>query len=240
MFRIKICGITSIDDAPTVADAGADAIGLNFFAESPRYVEPQQAAEIVAALASGGTSDAAERGERGTSDAADRHSVLKVGLFVNAPGREVCRLFDELDLDVIQLHGDEPPAYLADLGARRVIRAFRLGRDGLAPILEFFDECVRLGASPSWILIDAHRPGLYGGTGAVADWEALAQMPRRPTLPPIVLAGGLSPDNVAEAIALVRPAAVDTASGVESSPGRKDPQKVAAFVQAARTAFDSL
>ena len=106
MFRIKICGITSVEDARAVAAAGADAVGLNFYAKSPRYVTPEKARQIVNALAD---------------------ELVKVGLFVNAAVEEVCETFDQLGLDLIQLHGDEPPTFPARLGGRPVMRAFRLG-----------------------------------------------------------------------------------------------------------------
>ena len=243
MFRIKICGITNVDDALTVASAGADAVGLNFYPKSPRYITPERAREIVDSLPGG---------------------MVKVGLFVNAPDEQVRQTFDQLGLDLIQLHGDEPPGFLAELGDRPVMRAFRLGPGGvlespslldpgellagsprqphaLEPIGAYLAHCRWLGCTPRLVLADAYVEGTYGGTGQIADWQSLkAYRSARgeATIPPLVLAGGLTPENVAEAIRTVRPAAVDTASGVESGPGRKDPAKVEAFVRAARAAFE--
>ena len=215
-FRIKICGITTPADAAMAAAAGADAIGLNFYPKSPRYVEPAQARAIIDALSAG---------------------VVKVGLFVNAPVEFVCQTFDQLGLDLIQLHGDEPPRRLVELSGRPVMRAFRVGSEGLTPVREYLGQCRLLGCIPRSVLLDARVEGEYGGTGHTADWEALSGYHADKDTPPLVLAGGLTPQNVAEAVRTVRPAAVDTASGVESGPGRKDPQRVAAFVRAARDAF---
>jgi phosphoribosylanthranilate isomerase len=218
MFSIKICGITSVADALTVARAGADAIGLNFYAQSPRCVDPTIARQIVEVLPG---------------------SVQKVGLFVNAPAAEVCRAFDELGLDLIQLHGDEPPEFLAQLGPRPVMRAFRLGPSSVDP-LKYLDDCRQLGCLPRMMLMDAYVAGQYGGTGGKCDWTIVGRYSAAVGYPPLVLAGGLTPQDVAEAIHTVRPAAVDTASGVESSPGCKDPARVEAFVRAAQAAFDTL
>lgn len=216
MFQIKICGITSVDDALMVTRAGADAIGLNFYARSPRYVTPDVARQIAQAVPS---------------------SVTKVGLFVNSSAGDVCRLFDDLQLDLIQLHGDEPPEFLVQLAPRPVMRAFRLGPDGLGPVIEYIARCHELAACPSSVLLDALSVGAYGGTGKTADWNAAKRYASETDQPPLILAGGLTSKNVAEAIRTVRPAAVDVASGVESKPGRKDPVAVAAFIQAARAAF---
>lgn len=215
MFRIKICGITKPRDAKAAVEAGADAIGLNFCPSSPRLVSMEGAAEIVGALPSG---------------------VAKVGVFVNMPAQEVCARFDRLGLDWIQLHGDEPPQFLSALGDRRVLRALRVGPDGIAPAERYLAACRDAGRLPQAVLIDAHVPGQYGGTGQAADWGMLAE-PRLWLMGlPLVLAGGLTPENVAEAIAAVRPDAVDVASGVESSAGWKDPERMARFVAAARSA----
>jgi len=217
MFRVKICGITSREDARAVVEARADAVGLNFYPKSPRCVTLEKAQRIADVLPK---------------------EVVKVGLFVNATAEEVCRTFDRLGLDLVQLHGDEPPALLAELDDRPVIRAFRLGPQRLRPINDYLRQCRELERLPRLVLIDAYVQGAYGGTGSVADWDALREIHRSESFPPMVLAGGLTPQNVAEAIHIVRPAAVDTASGVESSPGKKDPAAVEAFVQTARAAFE--
>ena len=216
MFQVKICGITRVDDARAAVDAGADCVGLNFFPGSKRCLNEGRAAEIVNALPP---------------------QVLPVGLFVNAGPDEVCRLFDKLHFGLIQLHGDEPPEYLLRLGARPVMRAFHMQADGWAPVIDYLDRCRRLGCLPRMALVDAFQPGQYGGTGQTADWRLLSDWRRRLPDVPLVLAGGLTADNVAEAIGIVRPAAVDTASGVESEPGIKDRRKVQSFVRAARRAL---
>ena len=216
MFQVKICGITSVDDALAVAQAGADAIGLNFYPRSPRHVTTDVARDILKALPAG---------------------VVKVGLFVDTPADEVCRLFDDLHLDLIQLHGDQPPEFLTHLGGRPVMRAFRVGPDGLRPVAEYLARCRMLAVLPTLVLLDSLVAGAYGGTGQRADWGVAKQYVAEPGVPPLVLAGGLTPENVADAIRTVRPAAVDVASGVESQPGRKDPAAVGAFIQAARAAF---
>lgn len=218
-----------------VARAGADAIGLNFYARSPRHVDIHTARRIVATLP---------------------RAIIKVGLFVNAAADDVCRLCDELRLDLIQLHGDERPEYLGQIQGRAVLRAFRVGAEGLRPVTDYLAQCRALGVMPSLVLLDAQVPGEFGGTGQTTDWSLAASYAQQAEgrrkgrqqvaapasgitapgqWPPLVLAGGLTPANVAEAVRRVRPAAVDTASGVESSPGHKDPAAVAAFVEAARS-----
>jgi phosphoribosylanthranilate isomerase len=216
MFRIKICGITNQRDATAVVQAGADAVGLNFYPASPRFVGRDAARQISEALPP---------------------EIVKTGVFVNAAAKDVCQAFDELALDLIQLHGDEPPEFIAQLERRPVMRAFRLGAEGLNPVLEYLEQCKRLKCVPRLVMIDALVKGAYGGTGEIANWPVCAQYSRNENLPPLVLAGGLKPANVAEAIRQVRPAAVDTASGVESSPGQKDHAAVSAFVANAREAF---
>jgi phosphoribosylanthranilate isomerase len=217
MFHVKVCGITRIEDARAAAAAGADAVGLNFYAGSKRCLDAAGAAAIRAELPSG---------------------VLPVGVFVNADAAEICRRFDELRLGLIQLHGDEPPEYLAQLGGRPVMRAFRMSLEGWPPIVRYLDECRQLGALPRLVLIDAFHPGQYGGTGQTADWSRLAPWRSHLAGLPLVLAGGLTPENVAAAIEAVQPSAVDTASGVEQSPGIKDAARLTAFVQHARGAIE--
>jgi phosphoribosylanthranilate isomerase len=217
MFRIKICGITTVEDARVACEAGADAVGLNFYASSPRCVTVDQASAICEALSG---------------------SVVKVGLFVNTPAADVARICGQLGLDLVQLHGDEPPEYVADLGDWPVMRAFRLDARGIAPIGQYLSRCRALGCLPRLTLIDSSAPGQYGGTGRPADWQAVAQYPCESWHPPLILAGGLTPANVAQAIQSVRPFGVDTASGVEVTPGRKSADRVRQFVLAARAALD--
>jgi phosphoribosylanthranilate isomerase len=238
LFRIKICGITSVADGRMVAAAGADAIGLNFFAGSSRYVSLAAARSIVACLPA---------------------HVSKVGVFVNAGLDEMRQAHDDLGLDFVQLHGDEPDALIDELegAGRQVIRAVRCSAASFETLIRFRDRRPATLRGPSALLVDAFRPGEYGGTGLALDWRALraAWEPQPAELPPsapsaepqsvpsppripLILAGGLTAGNVGEAIRLARPYAVDTASGVEISPGRKDADKVAAFVLAARSAFD--
>jgi phosphoribosylanthranilate isomerase len=219
MFRIKICGITTIEDAQAVVQAGADAIGLNFYSESPRVIDLDTARAIISHLPP---------------------EIVKVGLFVDSTLSEVCDTFDELGLDAIQLHGDEPATFLAKLGERPVIRAFRVAEGRLHRMTDYLAACHQLGSTPRMALADAQVPGVYGGTGSLADWKTLRAYPTQDWHPPLILAGGLTPQNVGDAISLVRPAAVDTASGVESSPRRKDAAKVGAFVRAASAAFNLL
>ena len=217
MFQVKICGVTNGDDAQAIAEAGADAIGINFYERSSRFVDEDQARAILQAVP-------------------DR--VMKVGVFVNATVKQVCRIYDSLQLDLIQLHGDEPPPYLGLLRGRPVMRAFRCGQFGFDQVTDYLTKCRDLRCMPRLVLVDGYYPGQYGGTGTVADWTAIASS--RPQLKntPVVLAGGLKPDNVARAIATVRPSAVDTATGVEVRAGQKDIVLVRSFVSAARIAFE--
>ena len=216
MFRVKICGITSVEDGQVAAAAGADAIGLNFYERSPRYIEPQFARRIAQTVGD---------------------TVAKVGVFVDASSDDIAETFDQVSLDWIQLHGQEPPELLAELGERPVIKAFACGDDGLGPVAEYLQRCHALGRLPRAALIDASVPDQYGGTGKVVDWDRLVGWPEALGGVPLVLAGGLTAENVPRAIATVRPRAVDTASGVEQSPGKKDAAAVAAFVIAAAAEF---
>ena len=217
MFRIKVCGVTSIEDACHAARCGADAIGLNFYRGSLRCISPEQAADIASAMPAG---------------------VVKVGVFVNAAPEDIRSLVETVRLDAVQLHGDEGADELAALAGIPVVCAYRHGPGRLATLDKLLLECRRAGRLPDAILVDAHRSDAYGGTGAAVDWSQLAEVRERVGALPLILAGGLTPENVATAIRASNPSAVDTASGVEAEPGRKDPVLVERFVTAARAAWD--
>jgi phosphoribosylanthranilate isomerase len=227
MFRIKICGITNVADALAAADAGADAIGLNFYPGSKRCVNSDTAAEIVAAI---------------------RNGAQLVGVFVNEPVQTICQTCRAASLTSIQLHGENRPDWhqlfkgLHDLGVQfpsiSIVRAHTFDERGLAAIYEdMFDA---MGHAADAVLVDTAVPGMYGGTGQTFDWNRLVNYEESIGRVPLILAGGLTPDNVAEAIRVVRPHGVDVASGVESSPGKKDHAKIRDFVAAARDAFAAL
>lgn len=198
--RVKVCGITRIEDAVIAADLGAAAIGFVFWPQSPRYVEPDVAREIAAALPA---------------------SIVCVGVFVNQEAAYVRHTAAHVRLGAVQLHGDESTEYAAAL-LEPVIKA--------VPIVEGFDAST-LDALPAAItvLLDAHDPKRRGGTGTAVDWTIAARAAARR---PIVLAGGLTAANVAEAVRTVRPYAIDVSSGVEAAPGRKDAKKLEAFFAA--------
>jgi phosphoribosylanthranilate isomerase len=219
VFQVKICGVTNPEDGLCCSEAGADAIGLNFYPSSPRCVGLEMARQIARGLPP---------------------NISKVGVFVNAPLDEVLRTCEEVGLDAVQLHGDETPQMFARLAGRRAIKAFRCGGRDSSPVLEFLRQCDLLGCRPCAVLIDASTPGVYGGTGHTADWPLVRDLSGMLSGTPIILAGGLRPDNVTAAIEATRPAAVDTASGVELSPGRKDLGLVREFVCKARDALERL
>ncbi len=218
MFRIKICGVTSAKDAQLIALAGADAIGLNFFPNSPRYVEPVAAEKIAAFIAP---------------------KLARVGVFVNSPVEQIQETVARLKLDWIQLHGDEPPETIAALVGHSVLKAFRIGADGWEAAASFLSKCREQGALPSAVLLDAAQPGEFGGTGHTIDWTAVGAARSILSGLPLVLAGGLTPFNVADAISIAKPDAVDVASGVESKAGAKDLMLIRAFVTGAKKAFDT-
>jgi phosphoribosylanthranilate isomerase len=202
MTRVKVCGITSLGDALAAIDAGADMLGFNFYRRSPRYVAPEDARKVVARVP---------------------EVVTCVGVFVNEPAPEdVERIAREAGLTTVQLHGDESPEYCRSLRALKVIKALRVGRD-------FDAETVGEYGTDS-VLLDAYVKGERGGTGHTFDWSLAALA--RARVARLFLAGGLTPDNVAAAVAAVRPYAVDVCSGVETSPGRKSPELIRRFVEA--------
>ena len=216
LFRIKICGVTTQADALVAADAGADAIGLNFYPASRRYVSPDDAHLIADALP---------------------RSVARVGVFVNSDPSEVRAIAESVRLDAVQLHGDERPEALQQLGDVPVVKAFRLGGTDMSAVRAFLEHCKSLACTPAMVLLDAFQAGSYGGTGARLDWRSISEQCQAMNGVPVILAGGLTPENVREAVDLVQPAGVDTASGVESSPGQKDHSKIQRFVAAARDAL---
>jgi len=201
---VKICGITRLEDARHAVEHGATALGFIFWPRSPRYIEPAAAADIIASL----------------SD-----PVTTVGVFVNASADAVRTIAATTSIGVVQLHGDEPPAFAAQVGLP-VVRSVTL------------DDAIEvMDAWPSGtpLLLDAGDPERRGGTGQRVDWPRAAGIARQRR---VILAGGLTADNVADAIACVRPYGVDVSSGVEAGPGVKDPDKVARFLKAARDAFE--
>jgi phosphoribosylanthranilate isomerase len=213
---VKVCGVTRVDEAVEIARLDADALGLNFYPGSPRCLDLATAGAILRELPD---------------------SVEPVGVFVNRPLREVAAEVAALTrLRTIQWHGSgcevEVPA------PYQLVPAFPVrDADSLRRITDYLERCRACGRLPRAILVDAHVAGQYGGTGRTAPWELLESF--RPGVP-LILAGGLTPDNVAEAVRRVRPWAVDVASGVESSPGRKDLDKVRRFLANARSALESL
>lgn len=229
-LQVKICGVTSTGDFIEAVNAGADAVGLNFYPQSKRYLGPAAQNEIAGLL------DQSDESQFRLN----RPAASVVGVFVNSTADEIATLAAELRLGGIQLHGDEPPELLPQLPGCTVIRARRLDERGLSAIGEDLLACRQAGRMPDAVLLDAAAAGLYGGSGETLDWESLSQYREYLGEVPLILAGGLTPDNVAEAIRIVRPAAVDVASGVEKSAGVKDPQKMRAFVEAAKSAFAAL
>jgi phosphoribosylanthranilate isomerase len=202
-MKVKVCGITSYEDARLVLDLGGDALGFNFFPSSPRYIRPEDARAITRRLPP---------------------FIVAVGLFVNV--REVSEVIETAQaagVQVLQLHGDESPEYCRELIKWPLIKALRIGECGVPE--NFRDYAVQS------FLLDAKDDVLFGGTGKSFDWS-LAQNIQ--SFAPIILAGGLRPDNVREAIRIVQPYAVDVCSGVESKPGKKDSGKLLEFMHEVR------
>lgn len=207
MTRVKICGITQLDDAQQAVELGAWALGMIFWPKSPRACPVEHAEAIGAQL---------------------HRRVELAGVFVNAPLDELAATADLCRFSLLQLHGDEGPAYCQEAARRtgcRVIKAARV-RDAAHV------QALRAYAT-DFHLLDAHSRSAPGGTGESFDWE-LARL--HPRTPPVILSGGLTPDNVSQAIGVGEPFAVDTASGTEAEPGRKDPAKLTAFFRAVEAA----
>lgn len=199
MVRVKICGITNVEDALFACELGADAIGLNFYSESPRCISPFTARKITQKLPP---------------------LVTTVGVFVNWQAASVTALASALQLSTVQLHGDEPPHLVTEIARKlSVIKALHLEKGSALPAFGKYRAATAF-------LLDAAHSGQYGGTGRTTDWSAARTATRSHR---ILLAGGLTPENVAEAILTVRPYAVDVTSGVEGKPGKKDHNKLRAF-----------
>ena len=209
MTKIKICGIKTLKDALAAIDAGADYLGFNFYPKSARFVEKETCAEITSVLKR-------------------EHPQIKlVGVFVNSPVDEVKNILETCHLDLAQLHGDETPEMLESFSGK-AFKAIRLSAstsadESVSPFLKSVSE----SALPA-LLIDATVKGVYGGSGVTADWSAAAELAKKY---PLLLAGGLTPENVADAVRQVKPWGVDVASGVESAPGEKDAVKMIQFVK---------
>ena len=208
-LKIKICGITNVQDGLTAVSLKTDMLGFNFYPRSKRYITPAACAELIAELEAQGA------------------QATWVGVFVNSPADEIRAIMAQCGLHLAQLHGDEPPSMLAELGdiAFRAIRP--------ASVAEAEAQIATLPHRPApAFLIDAYHPSEYGGSGAVGDWQMAKSIAARF---PILLAGGLTAENVKTAISQVHPWGVDVASGVESAPGIKDAAKMEAFIKAARS-----
>jgi phosphoribosylanthranilate isomerase len=205
--RVKVCGITNLEDARQAVFAGADALGFVFYRPSPRYIDPMDAAKIIASLPP---------------------FVVSVGLFVNEEATSVASILDTTGLDLIQFHGDETPQFCEGFD-RPYIKALRVAserhsRDDVAAMIDAF-------SSARGVLLDTYRKGVPGGTGEVFDWDLVPQHSQN-----IILAGGLDPCNVAAAVQRVAPYAVDVSGGVEASHGVKDANKIIQFISAVKSA----
>lgn len=201
MVRVKICGITNLDDALLALDAGADALGFVFHSASPRHIFPEQASHIISQLPP---------------------FIQTVGLFVNQSPETVNATVFSCGIDIVQLHGEEPAEYCAAIN-HRILKAVRVKDITSLEVMAEYPV--------STFLLDAWSPSAHGGTGQTFNWDiaALAAQKNR-----IILAGGLTPENIADAIRQVRPYGVDVSSGVESSPGRKNAAKVREFIRIAK------
>ncbi len=211
-MRVKVCGLKTVADAAACVSAGVDWVGFNFHPKSVRYVDPHIARDINNALDG---------------------KVEGVGLFVNRDPADVLQIADEAGLGIVQLHGAETPESLCALERLRVIKAFRVGdQASIDAMLAYLDRCESLGCAPYAVLVDAYVPGVEGGTGVAIGDDLLRALPGHERL---ILAGGLTPTNVADRLQKSSPWMVDVASGVESEPGRKSASMIEAFVAAARS-----
>jgi len=205
MTLVKICGITNLDDALAAVEAGADALGFNFYSLSPRYITPQQAREIIEQLP---------------------ESVLTVGVFVNEEAKTVRAIAGEAGLRALQLHGDESPEYCRVLADFYVIKTFAVS--------DTFDIQAAQEYKVEALMLDTKHNSLRGGTGRVFDWSVAQKAAL--TIPKFFLAGGLSPENVKNAVEIVRPYAVDACSALEDRPGKKNHERMRVFINTVRGA----
>ena len=204
MTLVKICGITNLDDALAAVEAGADALGFNFYKPSPRYITPQHASEIIDQLPK---------------------SLLTVGVFVDARLDSVKAIAQEANLQALQLHGDESPAYCRELATNHyVIKTFAVSDSFNLETPNVYEV--------EAIMLDTKHNSLRGGTGRVFDWSVAQGLAAR--IPKLFLAGGLSPENIENAIKTVRPFAVDACSALEDSPGKKNEERMRVFVNTVR------
>ena len=196
--KVKICGVRTVEEAMAAVDAGADALGFNFWPQSARYAEPKSVREIIKRVSP---------------------IACTVGVFVNEEAKRIVEIASELGLNAVQLLGDESPGFCDQLGSVKTIKAIRVGQD--------FNPSLIGQYRVDMVLLDSSIQGSYGGTGRRFDWQIAIDAKR---LAPIILAGGLTTENVWDAITQVRPAAIDVCSGVEAEPGRKDLEKLTRFM----------
>jgi len=202
--RIKICGITNLDDAMAAVDFGADALGFVFFKESPRFISYKNAAVVIKSLPS---------------------FITTIGVFVDEKPKEIEKITDTTGIDVIQLHGSEPPE-MCNL-SRRIIKAIRVkSLESLDPLIYYRDIV-------SVFLLDTFTPNVFGGTGQIFNWDIAVEAKQ---FGRIILSGGLTPDNISNAVTRVKPYGVDVSSGVESEKGKKDHKKMKLFIERAKGA----
>lgn len=226
MFRIKVCGIKDLGTADACVHLGVSAIGLNFYSKSKRFVSSQVAGQISAGV---------------------REQIAVVGLFVNHTVDQIAKIATDVGLDYLQLHGDESPTFLQDLVVDpklkdiKVIRAIRIGPQNESSAIAEIEAWTTIDCSGrlAGFILDTFQPGQFGGTGKSIDWGWLSGIDLKTELP-IVLAGGLEPHNVLQAIEMFHPFGVDVAGGVENEDQKKDPAQIESFVTNANLAFSKV